>query len=253
MKPKKQINTQSDKKLFLKFNTKFNALHHRITEILDVSEKHDFWLCLSEIKKRAKSSSFFASIDDMYYDELRTLNTIRNLVVHTNEWIEIQPKTIATIDAINQKIDTLESHFHTKAIEIFRKKVFSTSDADTLKTIVEAMSIRNFSHVPIYSEKWEFRWVFSNKSLLLWIQNNPNNHINTDTLLKDIAIDTKKREYIFIKNSTPVAQVEHFFREYSQKRQKLWAIFLTKSWKSSDTIEGIITAWDLPMIGEGGS
>lgn len=153
MKPKQKITSKPDSEHFIDFNQKFNALHHRITELLDASEKHDFWLCLTEIKKRAKSSSFFEAIDDAHYDDLRTLNTVRNLMIHTNDWIEIQPKTLATIDAINQKIDSLESHFHTKAIEIFRKKVFSASDADTLASLVEAMSIRNFSHVPIYTEK----------------------------------------------------------------------------------------------------
>ncbi len=240
---------QPQNKKILLFNKQFNKLHHIITDLLDVSEKHDFWLCLTEIHKRAKKSKLFEAIDDLHYDNLRTLNTVRNLAIHTNDWIKIGQKTLNTIENILKSIEHLKTQFNTNAIDIFKKKVFIAKNSDKLSLLIEAMSIRNFSHVPIYTDDGQFRGVFSQKSLLLWIQKSEK-ILDKNIEISQIAIDTKNLEYIFLKNKTPLHDIEKFFQEYSRNRKKLGAIFLTKSWKSSDTIEGIITAWDLPMIGE---
>jgi hypothetical protein len=47
----------------------------------------------------------------------------------------------------------MEQNFHTKAIDIFGKKIFTGKESDTVEVIIEAMGIRSFSHVPIYSDE----------------------------------------------------------------------------------------------------
>jgi len=74
--------------------------------------------------------------------------------------------------------------------------------------------------------------------------------LDTSLAIRHIPIDTKSSEYLFVKNDTPVSAIENHFREYSQKRKKLGAIFLTRTGKPDTPIEGIITTWDLPMIYE---
>jgi hypothetical protein len=87
------------------------------------------------------------------------------------------------------------------------------------------------------------------KSLVLWLTKSKG-PLGRDTPIKDVAIDTKNSEYLFIPNETKVSDIDEYFREYSKNRKKLGAIFMTKSGAPKDPIDGIITAWDLPLIYE---
>ncbi len=61
--------------------------------------------------------------------------------------------------------------------------------------------------------------------------------IDKNVTLSEISIDTKQSEYIFIESSSRVTEIDEHFQEYSEKRKKLGAIFLTKSGNSDDPIE----------------
>jgi len=90
------------------------------------------------------------------------------------------------------------------------------------------MMSRNFSHIPVYTEEGAFRGVFSLKSLALWLKKNPDAP-STEVPLRDIAIDTKNSEYLFVRNDTLVSSIDAYFHEFTEKRKKLGAIFLTPS------------------------
>lgn len=233
----------------LTFNTRFNDLHRIITKLLDTSEKRDFYSCLSEIRDRAEHSPLFDRINDQYWEDLRTMSSIRNILIHKNDWIAIPAPTIARLEGLIAGITRIEESFHKRAIDVFGKKIQTAKDSDTLADLVNMMASRNFSHVPVYDEKGKFRGVFSLKSLVFWI-NKEKFLIDKNIKVADVTIDTKNSEYLFIRSDTAVSEIEGFFREYSKNRKKLWAIFLTKSGTTKDTIEGIITAWDMPMIYE---
>lgn len=232
-----------------RFIEAFNSLHDLLTKILHTSDKKDFFACLGDIQYRAKNDPFFATIDRKFFDSLRTINSIRNILVHKNDWIEIPESTIALISNITKAITLLEHNFAKNAIEIFWKKVYTIRDTDTIKSVIETMKNRNFSHVPVYRESWEFRGVFSMRSLIFWLSNT-NNSIDLTTKISDVSIDTHESEYIFMDKNSLVSSIEKVFHDYAIKRKKLGAIFLTKSGSASDPIEGIITAWDMPLISE---
>lgn len=231
----------------LTFNELFNDLHKILTDLLETSEKRDFYSCILEIRERGEHSSLFAKLDGRYLDDLKTINAIRNILIHKNDWIEITPSTIKTVKALIQGIKQIEANFHKKALEIFWKKIYTARDTETLADVIDAMASKNFSHVPVYSDTGVFRWVFSLKSLVLWMRNQKF-LIDKHILLKDIIIDTKQSEYLFIPSQTPISQIDRYFMEYSESRKKLGAIFLTQSWDPMDPIEGIITPWDLPLV-----
>lgn len=233
----------------LTFNTAFNELHALLIKLLDVGDKTDFSLCLAEIRERSEHSVFFEKLNDKYGSDLKTINAIRNILIHKNDWIEVPLETIEKLGLIILGITQMEQNFHTKAIDIFGKKIFIGKESDTVEVLIEAMGVRSFSHVPIYSEDGLFKWVFSMKSLVLWLTK-ASGPLGRDTPIRDIQIDTKNSEYLFIPNDTRVSNIDEYFREYSKNRKKLWAIFLTKSGTPKDPIDGIITAWDLPLIYE---
>ncbi len=58
------------------------------------------------------------------------------------------------------------------------------------------------------------------KSLILWM-NHQKFLIDKNTLLREITIDTKESEYIFISSKTRVSEIDKYFRKYSLKRKKL--------------------------------
>lgn len=80
--------------------------------------------------------------------------------------------------------------------------------------------------------------------------NQTNSTVNLDENFSAIPVDNKEEEYIFLDKNTRVGSIEKIFHDYAEKRKKLSAIFLTNSGNSDTPIEGIITAWDLPLISE---
>jgi hypothetical protein len=58
------------------------------------------------------------------------------------------------------------------------------------------------------------------KSLVLWLTKSKG-PLGRDTPIKDVAIDTKNSEYLFIPNETKVSDIDEYFREYSKNRKKL--------------------------------
>ncbi len=233
----------------LTFNTAFNDLHGLLTKLLEVNDKRDFSLCLAEIRERSEHSVFYEKLNDRYGSDLKTFNAIRNILIHKNDWIDVPQETIERLWLTILGITQMEQSFHTKAIDIFGKKIFTGKDTDSVEVIIEAMGVRSYSHVPIYTDEWVFRGVFSMKSLVLWLTKSKG-PLGRDTPIKDVAIDTKNSEYLFIPNETKVSDIDEYFREYSKNRKKLGAIFMTKSGTPKDPIDGIITAWDLPLIYE---
>jgi hypothetical protein len=84
----------------LTFNTAFNELHLLLTKLLDVGEKKDFSLCLAEIRERSEHSVFFEKMNDRYGNDLKTINAIRNIIIHKNDWIEVPLETIEKLGLI---------------------------------------------------------------------------------------------------------------------------------------------------------
>lgn len=127
------------KSSILTFNKLFNNLHRLLTTLLDTSEKRDFYACILEIRERGEHSVLFARLDDRYLDDLKTINAIRNILIHKNDWIDINEKTINIIKSMITGITQIEKNFHQKAIDIFGKKIYFAKDSDTLSNAIAAM------------------------------------------------------------------------------------------------------------------
>ncbi len=141
----------------LEFNTLFNNLHKLLTDILETNEKRDFYACLTEIREQSKTSSLFRVINTKYENDLRTINSIRNILIHKNNWIDIPTNTVELLRRITTEIEQIEKSFHKTAIEIFGKKIYSARDTDILSNVLETMGNRSFSHIPVYTESGKFR------------------------------------------------------------------------------------------------
>lgn len=123
----------------LAFNEAFNNLHALITDILSTSEKTDFFTCLGDIQVRAKSDPFFHTISTKFMDDLRNINSIRNILIHKNDWIEIPENTTNIVKNIAQAIALLAKNFQKKSIEVFGKNVYTARDSDTLREVLKIM------------------------------------------------------------------------------------------------------------------
>ncbi len=233
------------------FNTAFNTIHAYLVDILNTTDKKDFSLCLTEIREKSSDNILFARIIELYYSDLKTINAIRNILIHKNDWIRIPDTTFIRIEEITNNLKELGKKLETRAQDIFGKKVFVCRDSTPLQEILEAIGERGFAHIPVYTDAGDFRWVVSEKSIALWLARHIKSHKGIDfhtTHLRDVTIDTSHHEYIFIPSDSPVSSIESYFSEYTKDRKKLGAIFLTKTGDENEWIDGIITAWDLPMI-----
>lgn len=137
----------------LTFNTAFNTLHELLIDILDTNDKKDFSMCLTEIHERTHDSILFARINDRYYSEMKTVNAIRNIIIHKSDWIELPDSTITKIQSIHDAIVELRIKLDAKAIDVFAKKVYICRDTDLLHIVIGILGERGFTHIPVYTEK----------------------------------------------------------------------------------------------------
>ena len=235
----------------LTFNTAFNTLHELLIDILNTNDKKDFSMCLAELPGRTHDSLLYARINDRFYSEMKTINAIRNIIIHKSDWIELPEFTLQKIQSIHDAIVELRTKLDAKAIDVFAKKVYICRDTDLLHIVVGILGERGFTHIPVYSEKWEFRWVISEKLIALWLskQSKAGDMNNFHEIrIQDIMIDTTHHEYVFIPSDSPVSSIESYFSSYMKERKKLGAIYLTASGDENEWIDGMVTAWDLPLI-----
>jgi hypothetical protein len=103
----------------IQFNTLFNTLHGVLVDILDTTDKKDFSLCLTEIREKSNDNILFSRIIEHFYSDLKTINAIRNILIHRNDWITIPEETIHRIKALISAIENIEKKLETRALDIF--------------------------------------------------------------------------------------------------------------------------------------
>jgi CBS domain-containing protein len=141
-----------------------------------------------------------------------------------------------------------------KVGSVMTSPVFTTTDEGLLYDTAKIMLQNVYTHVPVYKDG-AFMGVLSESAILKWVGNRAkdNKQSKLDRKIGEMidwldASGNKFNDYEFVPRTMVILDVRKRFESALQEGRRLGAVFVTKTGKSSEKIEGIITAWDLPRL-----
>ena len=182
-----------------------------------------------------------------HYGSLEEIWHIRNELLHKyNKHLRVSEHTIHTIEEHIRCI----KHPNT-GYDLFKREVYQCRDSDLLKDVILIMKKNNFTHIPVRDERGVFKWIISESTVTYFIGEKIESDgtlILDTTYIKNIDLTIWNDIYKFISHKATVYEIEEDFQNAIKDNKRLWAIFITKDWDSKNSIDGVITAWDIPQI-----
>ena len=195
------------------------------------------------------------SIIKYYASDLREYGELRNAIIHNrapdSDAIIAEPHSFVVERMAH--IRTMIEH-PTKIKDVMTSPVFKVSAQDLLYPTAKTMLKNIYTHVPVYNDE-VFVGILSESAILRWVGHRVSNNkqlVATRTIA-DITDWLDKsgntyNDYEFVPRSTIVLDVKKRFEIALQEGRRLGAVFVTKTGKMTEPIEGIVTAWDFPRL-----
>ena len=227
------------------FTKEFIEHFNDIEKYLKAKEKDShksFNDLIFENKKNDSTISF-------YYEELKYLKNLRNMLVHNNKYYAIPNKfSLNQIKKIKEKITDPEL-----AYPLFSSEVLTVNDKDTIIETIKIMKEKSYSQVPVVNQKNKFIDLLTNNTISRWIgsleDNGGGRIIMDDTLVGDVLdYGENYYSYDFISRKSKLPNVIDKFEKAQESGNKLEALFITQNGNKNESLLGIITSWDLPEI-----
>lgn len=188
-----------------------------------------------------------------HIDTLRLYGKLRNALAHNYSDDPIAEPHEDTVDGIKRLYETIATPQLVSQIMTEKPVVFATGD-----NAYEALGVmdRNwYTSVPVYQNE-ELVGVLSERSMLRWAVASADVDVKLAELqtLEDIVeyFDTPDDSgtdlYYFVAKDTDVYTVRDLFDNAIQNDSRVAAIFVTHNGKISESLLGIVTAWDLSRI-----
>ena len=194
------------------------------------------------------------SIIKYYASDLREYGELRNAIIHNRA-----PDANAIIAEPHSFVVERMAHIRamiehpTKIKDVMTSPVFTAQTTDVLYHTAKTMLDNIYTHVPVYDGD-TFIGMLSESAILRWIGHRVSNKqlVATRTIaeIKDWldASGNTYNDYEFVPRSTIVLDVKKRFEFALQEGRRLGAVFVTKTGKTTEPIEGIVTAWDFPRL-----
>jgi CBS domain len=195
------------------------------------------------------------SIIKHYAADLREYGELRNAIIHNRA-----PEDNAIIAEPHSFVVERLTHIRNmiehpvKVSNVMTSPVFTVTDNELLYPTAKLMLDNVYTHVPVYKDG-QFVGILSESAILRWVGNRAkdNKQLKNDRKISEMVdwLDVsgnKYNDYEFIPRSMIILDVRKRFEIALQEGRRLGAIFVTKTGKSSEKIEGIVTAWDLPRL-----
>lgn len=195
------------------------------------------------------------SIIKYYASDLREYGELRNAIIHNRA-----PDSNAIIAEPHSFVVERMAHIRamiehpTKIKDVMTSPVFRVTTTDLLYSTAQTMLNNIYTHVPVY-EEGSFVGVLSESAILRWVGHRVANNkqlVASRTIAEvkdwlDISGNTYN-DYEFVPRTSIVLDVKKRFELALQEGRRLGAVFVTKTGKTTEPIEGIVTAWDFPRL-----
>ena len=227
----------------------YGAIEKYLRRVYGSKGQYDTFLQL--ITKAEKKHSVIG----YYATDLREYGELRNAIVHNkapdDNKIIAEPHSYV-VDRMGHIRKMIEDPLKLK--DIMTSPVFiATSELSIFET-AQKMYRNIFTHVPVY-DNGVFVGVLSESALLRWVgyRTEQGKVIDKTNNIKAMIkfLDQpggKFNDFIFLPKNTLILDVRQYFDTALRQGRRLGAVFVTKTGKNSEPIEGMLTAWDLPRI-----
>lgn len=202
------------------------------------------------------------SLIKRYYDDLRHLGNLRNILVHSDK--EYALPSPWSLDLLKRIVSIIQEPPTAWDIAI-KNNIYTCSTEDSLKEVISVMSKNTYTHVPIYSPEHQFQGVMSESTFVQWLsrdeewstQDNQVDGILSQKVTIADVIDLCKKPlndyWWFVGRSTNALEIEQEFlenhnRPHNNTYERLGIVLITENGKPEEKLLGLFTAWDLPKI-----
>ena len=224
-------NIERFRNLFLEFETETKK---KVDKDLSLDE------CVRELKNRRLNPY---KNEDSFIDFCRRLRNIVSHNVNDNYYL-------ITDDTINKLVKILKEVRHPyKVIDKATKNITSKKLNESVLKTMQEMNDKSYTHIPIYDNNKQLAGVFSENSLFQYIMSGNKFDINESTTFNDIkeCIDLNMSKEIvkFVARGQLYDDVVNDFIYEFKNDNKLSCVMVTEHGKSTEYVQGIITAWDI--------
>ena len=215
--------------------------------------------------EQSKKVQYFASSLDVlqdygkdrvvneYIDTLRLYGKLRNALSHNYDDDPIADPHEDTVRGIKHLYESITKPQLVSQIMTEKPVVFSVGD-----DAYEALGVMDknwYTSVPVYRGE-DLVGVLSERSMLRWAVASADDDVKLAELrtLADIEEyldtpdDSETDLYYFVAKDTDVYTVRDLFDRAIRDGKRVAAVFVTHSGKISESLLGIVTAWDLSRI-----
>ena len=213
---------------------------------------------MRERQREDKYTSFSALVDksgdsvvQRYNRELKRYADLRNAIVH-HEHEDDQPIADPRTDAVENFQEAVEKITDPPGLGPFRRNVYTAAPSDDIGVVMEKMEHENFSQMPIQDEE-EVIAVLTTNTITRWIgaelHQDGEGLLVTETSVGDVLHHTEREDnYSFLSRDATLYEAHEAFQVGKSLREPPDAVLITHNGRSSESLLGIITPFDLPDL-----
>ena len=203
------------------------------------------------------SISYFLKKQDKfnrYYDDISFCQEVRNFMQHKkkiNGRFAIEPND-AMLAFIEQLITRVASRPQCIDICIKFNDIEWRSPSDSVKAAIIIMRQKVYTHIPII-ENGVLVGVFDENSLFNYVAENEiidvDDTLSFNDILQYLSVkDREMEEFLFVKSTMYVEDLEKEIQKYFYKNKRVGIAFLTVNGRENEPIQGMITPWDIISV-----
>lgn len=227
-----------------RFTTKWQEVEDQVIRRANMTDGHGFVKAFSYLVSKDSLLAQKASL----VDDLRALRNIYSHRDRARYIAELESHVFKDLDEIYELV------VHPPTVsDKFGCDVYVTKPDDYILSVMDTMSEKVFTHVPVLDEG-KLIGVFTYNSFFEWAHDVLGHR--TENYFEKEKIGDINRKYILpptvyydcVKADLPAGNVESIFRENTKKQKRLDCLFITDDGKKNAPIRGIITPWDLYKV-----
>lgn len=203
----------------------------------------------SLIEELCKKDKYFKSKEK----EINIIRIIRN--INSHNWGGGYKYVVYPSPEINNRLEKIINEIkkppmiYDSSICIKRKNIYCKNLDDCIYETIKVMSEKMYTHIPIL-ENEKLIGIFSENTLLDVVKDESGIVIDEKTKFSDIKDYLKienhsMEEFIFVSRKKDIYDIEEIFKNYFSKNKRIGCVFVTDNGKSTETILGMLTAWDV--------
>jgi len=227
------------------FLKEYKRFETRVKKIANSTEDSDRFMSI------VRDASKICPILEYERDIIGDLVALRHVIVHKDRDKYLAEINDIAFEKLEKIIRYLEKPPSVK--DYFACDVYTVKDSEITDIVIKKMCETGYTHVPVYSKN-KFIGVFSETSIFEWLGDNI---CDGNANFKKRSISIFNMKYLnqpeqnfcdFIGEKTSIFDVQKRFENAISKKQRIGALFITKTGKKDEKISGIVTSWDLPNI-----